>query len=114
MKKENLQEKEINNNFYYFYELKERIQKTIETNKDLIVKYNVLIDIVNESNRADELPEGFIKDFEDAITNINEKIKIFEHKLLVINTLFDKYEKSKKEVREIVDLVLDALNLNDK
>ena len=78
MKKENLQEKEINNNFYYFYELKERIQKTIETNKDLIVKYNVLIDIVNESNRADELPEGFIKDFEVAIISNNKNDKYIE------------------------------------
>ena len=98
------------------YELQTQISRTLENIATLQKQYDVLNEIVEASDRKDELPADFVS----GITAYKEKLKSQEATLInrlgYIKTIIGWYEKqddTAKFVEQVVTLTMVSLGIGD-
>lgn len=112
-------EKKIQSQLYRMYELRTELLRGQESYKKMIPQYKAIIDIYTHSKRKKDVPENFLSQFEEDLTNLKKGLDNINYRLNCIGALLTKAEEN-PDSRSIVDwfvtLIFNALGmgLNDK
>jgi hypothetical protein len=100
---------------YALYELRTRLNESVDNYNKIIAQYEIILDIINNSERKSEIPDDFVTGFNEDKTKMKASIEEIKKRLTYINILIDQYEKKDdngQKVEQIVTLVFDSLGIN--
>lgn len=108
---------EVSSQYYKICELEAEMKRGREQYAKAIPQYEALLDIVEKSKRAKELPENFKENTTEDLERIKTGLKNIDKRLIYIQMLNDKRaesEEKKAEIDGIISLVFLALGIGDE
>lgn len=100
----------LESQMYKLNELQAELSRGREQYMKALPQYDALLDIIKQSEREDELPEGFTSTTEGDRNNIQKGLNNINNRLCYIAMLLDK-AKENPEVEGIVTLTLLSLGI---
>ena len=107
-------DKKVESRMGRLYELKTELARSIENLNKLNVQYDVLVGIIKDSGKEDQLPDDFVSSIGEYKNNLSNQLTIINERLSYLNEIITAYEKQDKkatEIDRIVSLTLASLGL---
>ena len=100
----------VESQMYKLNELQTELSRGKEQYEKALPQYDALLDIIKQSEREEELPEGFVSTTETDRNNIQKGLDNINKRLGYIGILLDK-AKTDKTVEGIVTMTLLSLGI---
>jgi hypothetical protein len=106
---------DLESRMYALYELRTKLRDGIDNYNKIIAQYEIIIDVVEKSDRRKEIPDDFVTGFNEEKMKMKQAIPEMEKRVSYLSMLIDRYEKKDADgqnVDQIVTLLFNALGIN--